>query len=1134
MKHGIRFVVLLVWCASLSTMAVATVPQPDDRREELVAAERQRATKELDAAVSTVSTEKRSAAELAPKLDASTATARKELEELQAELLSASSSKDMGLIKAVQADLEAARARGDVAATRKMLSLRRVENAAKEQDAWNRRLQSLDLAQQMGLKVMLATTREIESRDKMLDAAAREVDYQLSQIRKYASRRQKAVVTLQELSDRKEELKNLLKTTTARQDAVTVRFLRAIDANIAATGDAIDAQQEWFLMNKMLETRSRRNLSFSRFDYKTRQQYAAALKKKESGQISGDLQAQAEKAEAELDSIRAGMDEAWSAAKKRVSDSAKEVDSAVAAIAQAATADEQAKARAAREEARDRHASAQARNDFLEEYFSLRKAVSGFIREKADRAKSSSENNTVDSLNRELMGLRESARTSEEYVTGMKTIRQKLQDQADACAREAAMSTGAMAELRRNIDGILASHLISSRPDPRAMMEGLISLCTNTGAALQGPTDMLRKQDAAGRIVFTVASQAALNERLSIAVQWLDNTRNAIRSAEKRIADLMWAQSDPRFNLIVFHEFASLGDQIVSDALFARDTFSLGVATRAGCASGARILFYAGLLIVVVILVVLIRGHLKGQPGIMPWLAAESAKALPYVAAGVLLMKYVLPGNMCAVVAGMGLVAAALRYLLYLPLMACCKDRVFPRDGAIAAFLLAIRTVITAGAIALVGWAAVAHLENRQDMVRVVRNLWVFAAGLAAVRLLLDPRLLGRLVLNSRSRAGMRTAWSTATAACLVGAAFALAPAVLSLDNMTRMVMLTVWECLSVVVAAFVVLWLAGLILRRLGLKGNLLLIFTHVARAVVAAGLVTSLGFVWWGLANDIILSPDAPVIVQAAVVSWSRGWEIFMRGWTYNLGDNMTVGRLVWGLACFIASFWVASLARKLFLKHVLARTPMDETTKLTFATVLGYLIVITGFLVGLNIAGSSLKNLALLAGAITVGLGFGLQNIINNFVSSLLIHFGRTIRVGDYIEVGGSRGTVHEIGFRNTRITTDDGVTVLVPNGAFVGGNIINWTNPKRQARLHVPVSVSRQVDQAAAMRLLVEIATAHAAILKDPPPTIEIKSVSADKLGMELLAWTGSPERMAATIGDLSLEIDKKLRQRNMLA
>lgn len=1134
MKYRILVVLTIVAALNLS----AAGARPGALNEARLVAERQLAVDKLEAAKSAATGEKKSARDRLQTIEQDSLIAKMRLDELKVELLSVSAGKDMMLIGAVQADIEEAQAVIEAATMEKMLCLRRIDNADKEQDAWNKRMQSLDLSLTMGLKVMLASAREIENREKMLDAAYREIDYQLSEIRKYMSRRQNAVASHAELRSRKDELIALRNHRVAiPPDSAGKRFNDAIERNMSAVVRSIRSQQEWFLMNKTLETLARRSLSFARIDLKTKQEYAAALKKKESEQLARDLDTQAEKAGGELDTLRSNLDQVWAAVKEGIAKSIKEMESSSAALAIAATVEEQTAARMVCDTARARYAFAIAVNDFIDEYFSLRKANSGFAREKADRAKSFYENNTVERLNGELTVLKESARTSVEYVTGMKTVAQRLEDQGEAARREAGVTPEGLGELRKSIDESFRDHLESSRSNPQAMVDRISSLFTNAAASGSGPTVDSRCQDLAGRLVFTLARQTALRERLVIAELWLDNTRNAIRSNEKRIANLMWDQNDPRLKWGVFQEFGGMGQEIVSDAVFAKDALALGVAARAGYASGSTVAVIAVLLVILIAVVIALRRYLAVRDrNAGPWIVAGYAKTIPWVAAGLLLITILMPGNTFAALAGMMMLALSLRYLVYVPFMALCESRRFPdpASGTGAAFLRAGRTIVTAGAAALVLWMAAGHLECRYDIARVAWNLWLFVASLVGIRLLLAPSFLARFVLSRDALTGLRTAWGTVTVACLIAGALALAPVFLSLDNLARMVAGTVCDCLSAVAAAFVVLWVIELLMRRAGVQGRLLTIFKYIVRAAVVAGVVVSVGLFWWGLANDVVLSPDAPDFIRQAVAALAASWSVFLRGWGYDLGSGMTAGRLVWGLSCFIASFWVSSFTKQLFNDHLLSRTPMDETTRLTFSTVLGYLIVVTGFLVGLNVAGSSLKNLALLAGAITVGLGFGLQNVVNNFVSSLMIHFSRTIRMGDYIEVAGSRGKVEEIGFRNTRITTDDGVTVLVPNGAFVGGNIVNWTNPRRQARLHVPVAVLRQADASVVIHLLVDIASAHKAILKNPQPTVEIKSVAADKIGMDLLAWTGSPEAMSGIVGDLSLQIDKILREKNLLA
>jgi len=292
---------------------------------------------------------------------------------------------------------------------------------------------------------------------------------------------------------------------------------------------------------------------------------------------------------------------------------------------------------------------------------------------------------------------------------------------------------------------------------------------------------------------------------------------------------------------------------------------------------------------------------------------------------------------------------------------------------------------------------------------------------------------------------------------------------------------------------------------------------------------------FAWWRLLQALLLAPTAPPAVRDAVAWGANYGKLALTLWLYPLTAGVTVRSLTEGVGVFAFFIWLSRVARRVFVERVLVRTHVDDATRATLVTVLGYLVIVLGFLVGMNVAGSSLQSLALLAGAITVGLGFGLQNVVNNFVSSLLILFSRTVRVGDYIDVGGgARGVVREIGFRNTTILTDDGNTVLVPNGSFITANITNWTNPNRATRVHVPLTVTRTADLAEVMRLLTELAARQPQVLRQPAPSVEVRTVAADKISLELLAWTDQPGRQAAMLGELTLACDRELRTRNWSA
>jgi small-conductance mechanosensitive channel len=361
----------------------------------------------------------------------------------------------------------------------------------------------------------------------------------------------------------------------------------------------------------------------------------------------------------------------------------------------------------------------------------------------------------------------------------------------------------------------------------------------------------------------------------------------------------------------------------------------------------------------------------------------------------------------------------------------------------------------------------------------------------------------------------------------VLAAILAVIPYVLSLDSLGRVALRVSQATLVTVCIASALCGVTGWALKGAG-AGRL------VARRAIQGGIVLVVlaanRTLWMGLLRDVFMSPDAPKPVQTLGAFGVASWTCVVAFWNKGMFGGMTVASFSKGVCVFALSFWIARLAKHMFMERVLSRTPMDESTRQTFGAVLGYLIIVTGFLVALNVAGSSLKNLALLAGAITVGLGFGLQNVINNFVSSLMIHFGRAIRVGDYIEVGGQRGTVQEIGLRSTRLFTDDGINLLVPNGTFVTTNIINWTNPRRSVRLRVPFSVLRAADMPAAIDAVTAVALAHPQVQKRPAPVVETRSATADRINMELLAWTNKPQLLPTIVGELNLSTDKALREK----
>ncbi|PJC19081.1 MAG: potassium transporter KefA [Comamonadaceae bacterium CG_4_9_14_0_8_um_filter_60_18] len=180
------------------------------------------------------------------------------------------------------------------------------------------------------------------------------------------------------------------------------------------------------------------------------------------------------------------------------------------------------------------------------------------------------------------------------------------------------------------------------------------------------------------------------------------------------------------------------------------------------------------------------------------------------------------------------------------------------------------------------------------------------------------------------------------------------------------------------------------------------------------------------------------------------------------FTLGDkSVTSGSLLAGGVFLLVIWWLARLF-EIALQRVAARHSDEPSTLASihmFSRLLRYVVWLVGTLIGLNYLGIDLSNIAMLGSALAVGLGFGLQNIVSNFVSGVIILLERSLKVGDFVDLeSGVRGHVREIAMRYTRITTNDSVDVLVPNSQFINNRVINWTHDDAFRRMHVPFGVA----------------------------------------------------------------------------
>ena len=187
------------------------------------------------------------------------------------------------------------------------------------------------------------------------------------------------------------------------------------------------------------------------------------------------------------------------------------------------------------------------------------------------------------------------------------------------------------------------------------------------------------------------------------------------------------------------------------------------------------------------------------------------------------------------------------------------------------------------------------------------------------------------------------------------------------------------------------------------------------------------------------------------------------------------------------------------------------------------LNYIILALGFVAALGALGLDFSKVSLLAGAFSVGIGFGLQSVVNNFVSGLILLFERPIHVGDTVEVGNLTGTVRRIGIRASVIHTDAGADIIVPNSQLVTDKVTNWTLSDKLRRIDLPVGVIYGADPKKVIELLEQVARTHPDVLREPAPRALFINYGASSTNFELRVWPSHLNRAAEVRSELSAAV-----------
>lgn len=273
----------------------------------------------------------------------------------------------------------------------------------------------------------------------------------------------------------------------------------------------------------------------------------------------------------------------------------------------------------------------------------------------------------------------------------------------------------------------------------------------------------------------------------------------------------------------------------------------------------------------------------------------------------------------------------------------------------------------------------------------------------------------------------------------------------------------------------------------------------------------------------------------ILALMVLWGAGQED-LSVWLYNAFFGFKIGNITLSLSdlllatvLFALLLTGTRLLQRALEHRIFPRTRLDTGIRHSIRSAVGYLGLILAVAVAISTMGIDLSNLAIIAGALSVGIGLGLQNIVNNFVSGLILLIERPIKVGDWVVVGDQQGYVRKISVRATEIGTFDQASVFIPNSSLIASAVTNRTYADKLGRVLIPIGVTYGTDAKKVRALLLEIAKSHLDVRRNPEPLVFFQGFGDSALKFELVAVINDVDRVKSVGSDLCFEIDAVFRR-----
>jgi small-conductance mechanosensitive channel len=241
-----------------------------------------------------------------------------------------------------------------------------------------------------------------------------------------------------------------------------------------------------------------------------------------------------------------------------------------------------------------------------------------------------------------------------------------------------------------------------------------------------------------------------------------------------------------------------------------------------------------------------------------------------------------------------------------------------------------------------------------------------------------------------------------------------------------------------------------------------------------------------------------------------------------------QLTIGIVLIAVVLLYGSLIASRAIQKVLMEEVFPRRKMERGAQISMGRLIHYGFVLAGFLFALAALGVDLKNITIIGGALGVGIGFGLQTIVNNFICGIILLFERPIKTGDYIELGGQFAEIKEIGLRSTTVHTFDRADIVVPNADLITNQVINWTRSDRLARIRIPVGVAYGSDVTLVMKILLACMEENSSVMRIPEPRVYFMGFGESSLDFQLRFHLSEIDNWYPVQSDLLQEIDRKFR------